>query len=230
MTYVNNQNNNRGSKPLSTRAVVIIVLVIVLAVIEAIALCAFLFVQDSKKESTSDNTKIIYVHDDSKSESGEAPQSTTQPITEPSKETKSEIVVVTVPPSNNASTPKPIPTPEPSAYTKTDAENFVQNSVYAYVNGINANDGSYIYYYFAPGLASSEASDFAVNSQAVDREEVISISCTATQNSPDKFTVIRKSTIKVWYANGNVKSLPETYKYIVENIDGRLYITSCTAV
>lgn len=149
----------------------------------------------------------------------EAPLPTVAPAT---------IAPATAPPTNaptaeptNAPTPDPTAVPEPAYYnphfSPSYAEDFVYGSLNDFVRGINNQDSSYIYVYYTGPEADQELSSFKTISKKVEREEVLSLACyDAKLISNDTATVIRKSNIRVYYKDGSVKDIPETYQYTLK--------------
>lgn len=112
--------------------------------------------------------------------------------------------------------------------TAAAAENHVSGSLYAFVNAINTGDTSFTNTYFASGDAANQEVK-SINSirKSVSSEELISLDCgDVTIVDSTTANVVRKSTIKVVYKDGNVKNIKETYTYTVKLIDGTLKITA----
>lgn len=112
-------------------------------------------------------------------------------------------------------------------YNEYDVEYFVESSLYAFVNGINTNDASYVYDYFTGDEAEQEKKTSKSISDAVLSEEILQVNCHSVERvSPVQVTVVRDSVIRVTYNDGSVKNVTEKYKYTVDYSKGRMYIVA----
>lgn len=110
-------------------------------------------------------------------------------------------------------------------YSDAQIEEFVKNSLIAFVDGINSGDGSYVNQYYSSALAERERKTFESISSRVESEKIISLSCSLESRTERYATVVRKSTIEVVYNDQSVKSIPETYVYTVDISGSDLIIT-----
>lgn len=112
-------------------------------------------------------------------------------------------------------------------YSESEVESFVAGSLRGYVNAINTGDTSFVYDYYSGSLVQSELASIESNSNAAAREELLSVNCHSVNRiSKTQVSVIRESTIRVYYYDGAVKDLQERYKYTVDGSSGRMYITA----
>lgn len=112
-------------------------------------------------------------------------------------------------------------------YSESEVENFVAGSLRGYVNAINTGDTSFVYDYYSGSIVQSELASIESNSKAAAREELLSVNCHSVNRiSKTQVSVIRESTIRVYYYDGAVKDVVEKYKYTVDGSSGRMYITA----
>ncbi len=105
-------------------------------------------------------------------------------------------------------------------YDEYEVAAFVEDSLYAFVDGINRSDYSYLYEYFTDSWANKSLSSIKAVDDAVYREEILYVDCHSVKRvSPTSVTVIRESTIRVYYENGTTKDLDEIYEYTVDVSD-----------
>ncbi len=110
-------------------------------------------------------------------------------------------------------------------YNEYEAENFIENALYAFVNGINTRSANYIYTYFAGAELQQELAAHNEIIKVVDKEELLSVNChTVERISNSQITVIRDSVIKVYYKDGRIIDIPETYRYTIELSSGEMKI------
>ena len=116
-------------------------------------------------------------------------------------------------------------------YSEAEVENFVANSLIAFVNGINTGDTDYIYNYFSGSEADQEFKTHNQIYDAVYSEEILSLNCHTVQRiSASQVTCIRDSVIRVTYNDGTVKDITEKYRYTVDLSSGRMYIVGLAAM
>ncbi len=110
-------------------------------------------------------------------------------------------------------------------YDEYEAETFIENALYAFVNGINTRSANYIDTYFAGGEAQQELASHNEIIKVVDQEELLSVNCHTVQRiSNSQITVIRDSVIRVYYKDGRIVDIPETYKYTIDLSSGEMKI------
>ncbi len=116
-------------------------------------------------------------------------------------------------------------------YNAADVETFVENSVYAFVSGVNNHNTDYVYNYFSGSLQAEEARSCSSIDSRVISEEVLSLNChSTTRTSPMRVTVIRDSNIRVEYNDGTIKDIVEKYKYTVDYSSGQMYIVAMESI
>ena len=112
-------------------------------------------------------------------------------------------------------------------YSESEVESFVAGSLRGYVNAINTGDTSFVYDYYSGSIVQSELASIESNSKAAAREELLSVNCHSVNRiSKTQVSVIRESTIRVYYYDGAVKDVVEKYKYTVDGSSGRMFITA----
>ncbi len=110
-------------------------------------------------------------------------------------------------------------------YNEYDVAQFVENSLYAFVNGINTENTDYVYKYFTGDEAEQEIKSCKTISDSVISEEILQVNCHSVERvSPSRVSVIRDSVIRVVYNDNSVKDITEKYKYTVDLSQGRMYI------
>lgn len=113
--------------------------------------------------------------------------------------------------------------PQVYSYDSAAVAAFVENSVYAFVNGVNTASDAYVPQYYSGSEATQESKSVLEIASKVQSEEVLSLSChSVTRVSATQVSVIRDSTIRVVYNDGSVKDVTERYKYFVD-ISGSSY-------
>lgn len=116
-------------------------------------------------------------------------------------------------------------------YDEDDAEDFIENSLYAFVNGINMRSTDYVYTYFSGSEANQEIATHNEIVKVVDSEEILSVDCHSVQRiSNSRITVIRDSVIRVYYTDGRVKDIPEKYRYTIDLSSGTMKIVALESV
>lgn len=170
---------------------------------------------NSQNSSGSDGKSIISKEDEPPSEVKEQPEETQKKDEPESREKK----------------PKQDGEPQVWRFDPTEVENFVTDSLYAYVDGMNTKDISYADIYFYGNARQAEIDNYYKINSSIAYEEIISVNChSVTRISPTKVSVIRDSTIRVEFTNGKVNDVVETYKYTIEYIDGEMYIVGISAI
>lgn len=112
-------------------------------------------------------------------------------------------------------------------YNDNEVADFVENSLYGFVHGVNTGDEDYVYEYFAGSAAEEELRSRKQIDEAVLTEEILSVSChSVNRASASQVTCVRDSVIRVTYNDGKVKDIPERYKYTVDLSSGRMYIVA----
>lgn len=110
-------------------------------------------------------------------------------------------------------------------YNEVEVQNFVANSLRAFVNGINTGNSSYVYDYYSGSEAEQELKSHKQIYDAVLSEEILSLNCHSVQRiSGSQVTCIRDSVIRVEYNDGSIKDISERYKYTIDLSSGRMYI------
>ncbi|MDO5311728.1 MAG: SH3 domain-containing protein [Clostridia bacterium] len=113
--------------------------------------------------------------------------------------------------------------PQVYSYDSAAVAAFVENAVYAFVNGVNTASDAYVPQYYSGSEATQESKSVLEIASKVQSEEVLSLSChSVTRVSATQVSVIRDSTIRVVYNDGSVKDVTERYKYFVD-ISGSSY-------
>lgn len=116
-------------------------------------------------------------------------------------------------------------------YNEAEVQNFVANSLVAFVDGINTGDTDYIYHYFSGSEADRELKSHNQIYDAVYSEEILSLNCHTVQRiSGSQVTCIRDSVIRVTYNDGTVKDITEKYRYTIDISSGRMYIVELEAM
>lgn len=111
--------------------------------------------------------------------------------------------------------------PEVWTYNERDAETQVENSLRAFVNGINTGSTDYVYTYFAGNAVTEEINSHNSIVSGVESEEILSLDCHSVERiSASEVTVIRDSVIRVVYNDGKVKDIKEKYKYTLDLSNG----------
>lgn len=107
--------------------------------------------------------------------------------------------------------------PQVYTYDEAKAINLVENSLYAFVNGVTNNLDAYVYTYFKGAEAENERKTVKQIASTVEREEILNVNChTVKRASATTVTVVRDSVIRVYYKNGSVKEITEKYIYTVD--------------
>lgn len=110
-------------------------------------------------------------------------------------------------------------------YNEYEAEQFIENALYAFVNGINTRSANYIYTYFAGDELQQELASHNEIIKVVDHEELLSVNChTVERISNSQITVMRDSVIRVYYKDGRIVDIPETYRYTIDLSSGEMKI------
>lgn len=113
--------------------------------------------------------------------------------------------------------------PQVYSYDSAAVAAFVENAVYAFVNGVNTASDAYVPQYYSGSEAAQESKSVLEIASRVQSEEVLTISChSVSRVSATQVSVIRDSTIRVVYNDGSVKDITERYKYFVD-ISGSSY-------
>ncbi len=116
-------------------------------------------------------------------------------------------------------------------YDSYDVENFIEEAAYAFVDGINYDDTDFVYDYYTGSIVNQQIKECESISGRVVSEEILQSSCHSVQRvSPVQVTVIRDSTTRVEYNDGETKDLTERYQYTVDYSKGRMYIVAVKAV
>lgn len=107
--------------------------------------------------------------------------------------------------------------PQVYTYDESKAINLVENSLYAFVNGVTNNSDSYVYVYFKGSEAEKERKTVKEIASTVEREEILRVNCHSVKRaSATTVTVTRESDIRVYYKDGSVKDISEKYIYTVD--------------
>ena len=116
------------------------------------------------------------------------------------------------------------------AVTNSEISDFAESSLRAFVRGISNKNSSYVSEYFGGNAVDEEMHSYSVITKNVASEEILSLDCSEVNRLSDsRATVIRRSTIRVFYNDGSVKDISEAYRYdVLIYDDGSMKITALT--